>query len=167
MTSVTTQTKWILISDLSQWQKIRKLQMFAPQVMLGDMKDILMKMDLILIGWEIFCQMLEILLMHVLRTVQIRQAVSATHSIEMEDVRCTFRIIDQERVLYKLWNNLFFMMTYKRLSKSLMKDQRKTRFGARETNELSNLVTLNDHARTKNFHLLPNTLEHQDSFVDF
>ena len=51
--------------------------------------------------------------------------------------------------------------------KPLMKDQRKTKFGARETNELFNLVTLNDPARTKNFHLLPNTLEHQDSFVDF
>ena len=44
----------------------------------------------------------EILLMHVQRIVQIQQAVSVTHSIEMEDVRCTFHIIDQERVLYKL-----------------------------------------------------------------
>ena len=51
--------------------------------------------------------------------------------------------------------------------KPIMKDQRKTKFGARETNVLFNLVTLNDPARIKNFHLLPNILEHQDSSVDF
>ena len=115
--------------------------------------------------------MQEILPMHVLHTVQIRQAVSVTHSIEMEAVPCTFHIIDQERVLYKLTVTFFIgnfqgskFMIHK---KPLMKDQRKTKFGARETNELFNLVTLNDPARTKNFHLLPNILEHQDSSVDF
>ena len=54
----------------------------------------------------------EILLMHVLRTVQIQQAVSVTHSIEMEDVPCTFHIIDQERVLYKL-TVIFSLVTCK------------------------------------------------------
>ena len=76
-----------------------------------------------------------------LHTVQIQLVVSVTHFIEMGAAPCTFQITVQ--------------------------DQRETKFGAREISESFNQATLNDLAKTRNYHLPLNTLEHQDSSADF